>query len=59
MRNRVLRVLGVVACGAAYQFAGCNSQDLADILGENVKSTAVEVSTFVVESVVDNALGLE
>lgn len=59
MRNRLFRVLCGVACGCSFQLAGCQSQQIADILVGSVKSTAVEVSTFVVESIVDDAFGLD
>ncbi len=59
MKNRMFRVMGVLSCGFVMQFMGCNSQKLADILIDSVRTTAVEVTTFVVASSVDNALGLE
>ncbi len=59
MRKRLFRVMGVVACGCSFQLIGCESQQIADILAGSVKNTAVEVSTFVVESFVDSAFGLE
>lgn len=59
MSKRWFRVMGVIACGCALQLAGCQSQQIADILAGNVKATAVEVNTFIVESFVNNAFGLE
>jgi len=56
MRNRLLRIVSVVAIGCSFQVVGCDSQQLADILNNSVKSTAVDVTTFVVEAAVDNTL---
>ena len=58
MRKRLFRVMTVVACGCSFQLIGCESQQIADILASSVKNTFVEVGTFVVESAVENAYGL-
>ena len=59
MRKSLIRVIGVMLFGCSFQLIGCESRQIADILAASVKNTAVEVSTFVVESFVDNAFGLE
>jgi len=56
MRNRLLRVFSVIAIGCSFQVVGCDSQELANILTDSVKSAAVDVTTFVVESGVDLTL---
>jgi hypothetical protein len=45
--------------GCSFQFAGCNSQELANILIDSARNTTVEVVTFAVESTFDQALGLD
>ncbi len=59
MKNRMFRMMGILSCGCAFQLLGCNSQDLADILIAGVRTTAVDVTTFVVESSVDRAFGID
>lgn len=59
MGKRLFRMMGVVAFGFSFQFLGCDSQEIGDILVGNVKTTAVDVSTVVVESLVDNAFGIQ
>lgn len=59
MCKRLFRVMGVIACGCSFQVIGCDSQEIADVLAGSAKNTAVEVSTFVVESLVNSAFGLE
>ncbi|MFQ5495244.1 MAG: hypothetical protein ACE5EX_07660 [Phycisphaerae bacterium] len=58
MRKRFYRVVGVMACGCAFQLLGCQSRQIAEILADSAKGTAVEVSTVVVEAFVDQVLGL-
>lgn len=58
MRKRLFRVLAVIACGGSFQMLGCDSQNIGDIVASGVRDTAVEVSTFATESLVDQALGL-
>jgi hypothetical protein len=59
MRNRLFKALGLVMVGCSFQFAGCNSQELANILIDSARNTTVEVVTFAVESTFDQALGLD
>ena len=59
MRKRLFRVVGVMVCGCSFQLLGFESQQIGEIVAGSIKSTSVEVSTFVVESFVDEALGLE
>ena len=59
MRKRLFRIMGVLACGCSFQLLGCESQQIGEILVGGIRSAAVDVGTFVVESIVDEALGLE
>ncbi|MFQ5590907.1 MAG: hypothetical protein ACE5HE_07085 [Phycisphaerae bacterium] len=59
MCQRLLRIVGVLFCGSAFQLLGCASEQVGEIVARGMKSTAVEVSTLVVGSIVDNAFGLE
>ena len=59
MRKRMSRVVGAVALGCSFQLIGCESEQIGEIVAESIKTTAVEVSTFLVESFVDEILGME
>ncbi len=59
MGRRMLRTMSVIAIGCSFQIIGCESEQIGEIVAASIRSTAVEVSTFVVESIVDDALGLE
>lgn len=59
MRKLFFRTLVGLACGCTFQLLGCDSQKIADIVAGNVRTTAVDVSTFVVESLVNQAFGLQ
>ena len=58
MRERLLGMCSIIAVGCSFQLNGCQSQQIGDILAASVRTTAVEVSTFIVEALVDEALGL-
>ncbi len=58
MKNRVFRVVSLLGCGYALQFLGCNNQNLADIVRDDVRATTVDVTTFAVEAAFDNVFGL-
>lgn len=58
MRKRFWRLAGAVALGGCFQLAGCVGGQVAEILADNIRDTAVELGTFFIESLVDQALGL-
>ena len=59
MRKRFLHRISVLALGCSFQFLGCESEQISEILAAGIRSTAVEVGTLVIESAVDQALGLD
>ena len=50
------RVTQILALGICFQFAGCQSQQIADIVGNSFKGTALEVGAFVIQSILDYAI---
>lgn len=59
MSQRILRTLSIIACGCSMQLFGCESKQISEIVIGNVRDTIVDVSTFLIGSAVDTALGLE
>ena len=59
MRKRLLHALSLLVYGCSFQLAGCESAPIGAIVAENLRNTVVDVGTFVLESIVDDALGLE
>jgi hypothetical protein len=59
MSKSLFRVVGVMLFGCSFQFLGCDSGKIAEVLASSVRDTAVEVGTIALESFVDGALGLE
>ena len=55
MRSRFMKVMQILVLGCCFQLAGCQSQQITDILATSFKDTAVEIGTFVIESILDNA----
>lgn len=58
MRMRVCRLIGGIIFGCTLQFGGCDSTQLNEIVARNIKTTVLDVGTFVLESTLDDALGL-
>ena len=58
MRKRLMKAMGILACGCAFQLTGCQSGNIAEIVASGVRDTTVAVATFAVEAVVNNAMGL-
>lgn len=59
MLRRVVRIGSCIVCGCCLQLGGCGSEAIGDILATHIKTTAVEIGTFLIESGVDNALDLQ
>lgn len=59
MRGRVLRIIQVIALGCCFQFAGCQSRQIADIIANSFKGAIVDIGTIILESVLDNAIPME
>lgn len=59
MRNRWRRVLGVVASAWVFQVAGCANMDIAELVAAGVRDTAVQISTYYIDLLVNNAWELE
>lgn len=59
MRRRWRRVLGLVASGWVFQAAGCANMDIAELVAAGVRDTAVEVSSYYIDLLVNNIWELE
>ncbi len=59
MRRRWPRVLGLVAGGWVFQVAGCANMDIAELVAEGFRDTAVQISTYYIDLLVNNAWELE
>ena len=57
MRRRMVGWVALAASGGVFQFTGCESEKLGEIVAASFRSTAVDVGTFVIESAVDGAFG--
>jgi hypothetical protein len=59
MRSRLGRMLTCGAIGYCLQIASCSSEEIAEILAQNISDTAAQITAFVVESRLDELFGLE
>ena len=55
MGQRILRTLGLIACGFSMQLLGCQSDNIGEIIAAHARDTAVEIGSFVIESAFDHA----
>ena len=59
MRKRLFHALSLCVYGCSFHLVGCESERIGAIVTENLRNTVVDVGTFVLESIVNDALGLE
>jgi len=59
MRKRMMKVIGILACGCSFQLYNCQSEQVGQIVVGGVRDTTVAVTTFAIESAMNRILGLE
>ncbi len=58
MRKRMLKCAMVLVTGCSFQFFGCQSEEIGQLIADSINQTAVGVSSILVSSAVNEALGI-